>query len=120
MLLALAPAALAQTTSCKNNRYFAVDPTAFPGVEHIRAINLPRLTTGYAPRCLVAESIGGDIQYFFSQHSRFPRSLEIHGARWDAGTWRLRYTRRQFASGAQYRHAVASHGRQRVTMDLTS
>lgn len=119
-VVAIAPAAQARTTQCSGNHYLAIDPAAFPGIGNERAINLPRLTDGYAPRCLVADSVAGYIQSFFHQHSRFPRTLQIHGARWDAGTWRLRYTRRQFAPGAQYRYAVASHGRQRVTMDLTS
>lgn len=120
VVLTLAASAQAQTTRCSGNHFHAIDRSAFPGISKERAINLPRRTSGYAPRCLVADSIAGLIQVYFHKHKRFPRSLQVHGARWNAGTWRLRYIKRQFAPGAQYEYAVARHGRETVTMDLTS
>jgi len=83
--LALVSSAQARTTQCSGNHYLAIDPAAFPGIGNERAINLPRLTDGYAPRCLVADSVAGYIQSFFHQHSRLPRTLQIHGARWMPG-----------------------------------
>ncbi len=120
--LALAPAASAQTTKCRGNRYLVIQSSGFPGIRNERAINLPRRTSGYAPRCLVADSIASGIQYFWSQHQRLPHSLPVHGARWDAGVWQLQYTVRHVKAepAVVYRHLVARHGRQRVTMDLVS
>lgn len=55
-VVAIAPAAQAQTTRCRGNHYSAIDRSAFPGIGNEYAVNLPRLTSGYAPRCLVADS----------------------------------------------------------------
>jgi hypothetical protein len=118
--LATALPAAARSVHCSGNRYHAIDRAAFPGIRNEQAFNLPHLTSDYAPRCLVADSIAGGIQLFFAAHQRFPKRLAIHGGRWNAGTWRLSYTKHQFAPGAEYQHATARHARERVTMDLTS
>ena len=51
-----------------------------PRIANLRAHNLPRRTSGYAPRCLVAEAIAGQAERFdlFNQltHHPFP------GGRW--------------------------------------
>src|SRR3954453_13794655 len=50
----------------------------FPGAGKIRAHNVPRLTYGYAPRCLVAESIVGNVQWYWRDHGRAPRSTHVY------------------------------------------
>lgn len=87
------PLHLSIAVRLRGNRYWAIDPAGFPAIQNVRAINLPRLTTGYAPRCLVADSVAGVIQYFWSQHHRFRRTEQIHSARWDAGNQRRSPTR---------------------------
>jgi hypothetical protein len=118
-LAALPAAASARTVRCHPGRYRLVDPLAFPGIGHLRAVDLPRRTDHYAPRCLVAEAIAADIQQFFTAHKRLPRRLHVFGARWDGGRWRLRYRQVQSPDNP-FVHAVARKGRRRVTMDLLS
>lgn len=122
VLLVAAPGATAQTTICRGNHYLLIDKSAFPTIRNLRAVNLPTLTEGYAPRCLVAESIASDIQYYWSNHQRFPRSVWPHGASWTGHIWTLRYTKRHLRSepAVQYEHAVARRGRRAVTMELLS
>lgn len=112
-------AAPAGRVKCSGNRYGAIDPAAFPAIRNEIAVGLPRLTSGYAPRCLVADSIGGSIQQFWRHHQRLPHRLMVRGARWDAGRWRLGYRRRRSGDNP-YRRATARHGREIVTMDLAS
>jgi hypothetical protein len=62
-----------------------------PRIAKLRAHNLPRKTSGYAPRCLVAEAIASDIQRALQNGERAPRTLSVYGARWGAGRWRCSY-----------------------------
>ena len=57
---------------------------AYPYLYDVRAADMPRLTSGYAPRCLVARTLAAHVQHGGPGRSR------IMGARWDAGTWRVR------------------------------
>jgi hypothetical protein len=90
-LLGVAASAGAATVRCRTGFYDPGlnGPNTFPTVSRLRAVDLPRLTDGYAPRCLVAESIAGRIQTSFDRRGRLPRTLHIYGARWDGGRWRL-------------------------------
>lgn len=121
-VLTAASTASAQTTRCSGHQFLLIDKSAFPGIAKLRALNLPRLTSGYAPRCLVAEAIAGDIQFYFRQHSRFPHTVKPRGARWEGGPWTMTYVVRHLneQQGVQYDYAVGRHGRQTVTMNLTS
>ena len=60
-LLALAATANAKqhVVKCDGKTYMLIDPSGFPGIGKLRAIDLPRKTDGYAPRCLVAIRGGG-------------------------------------------------------------
>jgi hypothetical protein len=112
----------AHTIACKPGAFGGVDRDAFPSVGFLRAINLPRRTDGYAPRCLVSDSIGGLIQVGYERRRRLPARVHPGGARWDGGVWRLRYELRQ-GEYNPYEHAVATkvgHPRQHVAMDLGS
>jgi hypothetical protein len=118
---AMPAVAAAQTSRCRAGAYLGANsiPGYFPSVQHLRAVNLPRRTDGYAPRCLVADSIGGLIQEGFRLHRRLPRRVTAMGARWYGGRWRVSYYERQLPhNDGPYYHAVARHGRQRVAMDL--
>jgi hypothetical protein len=118
LALAIAPAgANAQATRCNGNYYLLVNTHISPSVANIMAVGLPRLTDGYAPRCLVAEAIAGNVQQFRNGHHRYPKSLRIMGARWDGGVWRLSYVTRK-ADGRRYQHATAHQGTKRVTADF--
>jgi hypothetical protein len=121
--LAVAGTAHAATVTCRPGAFGGVDRGAFPSVGFLRAINLPRRTDGYAPRCLVADSIGGLVQVGYERrHGRLPTRVYPRGARWDGGVWRLRYELRQGEYNPD-EHAVATkvgHPRQHVTMDLGS
>jgi hypothetical protein len=120
--VAIAAPADAHTTTCRmGGPYSAVDETVFPAVYNVHAVNLARRTSGYAPRCLVADSIGGLIQQGSADHQRPPRRVRPMGARWDGGVWRVSYHERRVPGEDDvYLHAVARNSRQRVTMDLYS
>jgi hypothetical protein len=62
-----------------------------PRIADLMAHNLPRRTSGYAPRCLVAEAIASDIQRALQDGRSAPRMLSVYGARWGAGRWRCSY-----------------------------
>jgi hypothetical protein len=100
------------TRSCTGRAYRLIDPNAFPTIRQLRTFNLPRLTDGYAPRCLVAESIAGFVQ---TRRGR-PRRFRVGGARWYAGIWVVRRTIVRTPNGG-YARFRATHGRQRVTFN---
>ena len=83
-----------------------------PRIANLRAHNLPRRTSGYAPRCLVAEAIASDIQRALQDGRDAPRTLSVYGARWGAGRWRCSYP-----SGRADCHRKGKP-RRRVTMRL--
>ena len=83
-----------------------------PRIADLKAHNLPRRTSGYAPRCLVAEAIASDIQRALQDGRRAPRSLHVYGARWGAGRWRCSYP-----AGRADCHRMGKP-RRRVTMRL--
>jgi len=62
-----------------------------PRIVDLKAHNLPRRTSGYAPRCLVAEAIASDMQRALQNGHKAPRRLSVYGARWGAGHWRCSY-----------------------------
>src|SRR5687767_4790305 len=50
----------ARSTSCRTGYFWpGLDDERFPTIHRLRAIDLPRRTDRYAPRCLVAESVAG-------------------------------------------------------------
>jgi hypothetical protein len=84
--------------------YFApgLDDGQFPTIHRLRAVNLPRRTDDYAPRCLVAESVAALIKdgvaraanrhgddFRFNKHA--PKRVTPMGARWHGGKYRVRY-----------------------------
>jgi len=122
VLLAPGAASGAQITRCNGLTYNLIDENGFPGIQHLRAINLPRLTDGYAPRCLVAESVAGLVQDRWSATHRFASRVHPMGARWDGGSWRLTYQLRHFPppDSNPYQYMKARHGTQLITAYLTS
>jgi hypothetical protein len=110
---AAAPAAArADSISCRVGYYIPGADRASPSVANLRARNLPRRTDGYAPRCLVAEAIVGEIQRRFGVSGRLPARVWVYGARWNGGRWRCSYP--------EGRGVCRKLGkpRRRVTMDL--
>ena len=85
---------------------------AFPAVERVTTVGLPRLTDGYAPRWLVAQSAVGVIQHR-AYNGAFPRRIWIRGARWGAGRWRVHY-RTVTEGDTWYGRFVLSHDKQRL------
>jgi hypothetical protein len=116
----VAQASAASAVRCPGHTYGSIDPSAFPNVSNLRAINLPRKTTGYAPRCLVAESVAGMIQVYAQDHNgRIPTKVRVMGARWNAGTWRVRYRVVQ-GEDSPYGKFTATQGSKRITFDGAS
>jgi hypothetical protein len=99
-------------TRCSGRTYGAIDRNAFPAIRQLRTYNLPRLTDGYAPRCLVAETIAGKVQAKRGRTGRY----RVGGARWYAGIWVVRRTIVRTPDGG-YAKFTATHGRQRVTFN---
>jgi hypothetical protein len=97
---------------CTGRTYWLIDPNGFPTIRQLRTYNLPRLTDGYAPRCLVAETIASIIQTRRGRPGRF----RVGGARWYAGVWVVRRTIVRTRDGG-YAKYTGTHGRQRVTFN---
>ena len=51
------------------------------------AVNLPRRTDGYAPRCLVDEAVVGRIQDRYERTGGLPATVRIGGAASSGGRW---------------------------------
>jgi hypothetical protein len=109
LVLTAAPAAHASTVKCRTGYFAPGLDRESPRASRLRAIDLPRLTDGYAVRCLVAESVAADVQLAFHRDHRLPKSVRTFGARWNGGTWQVA------ASG---KHVTATHGHRRVKFDL--
>ena len=58
----------------------------------LRASDLPRRTDGYAPRCLVAESVAGEVKRAIQDTGERPSQVRVFGARWNGGRWHCAYT----------------------------
>jgi len=108
---ALAVPAKAEASSIVTLRMPSELKRSFPAVYRVKAINLPRKTYGYAPRWLVAETIVGHIQG--SMEKGIPARVHPQGARWDGGTWRVRYRVVTTRDGA-YGKFVVSKASQRL------
>jgi hypothetical protein len=114
--LTMAGSAQAATLKCSS----ADLRSDFPAVYNLRAHNLPAKTDHYAPPCLVAQGGAGTIQFYAGKHGgRIPRTVKITGARWNAGTWRVRY-RTVNGDDSPYAKFTLTHGAQRITFDGTS
>src|SRR5215211_6654852 len=87
--VAAAPAS-ADTVTCAPGEYLLLHGEN-PRIADLRAHNLPRRTSGYAPRCLVAEAIAAEVQHALQDGKRAPRTVSIFGARWRSGKWRCSY-----------------------------
>ena len=98
-----AATAEARTVKCRIG-YFSpgLDDNRFPTIHQLRAVDLPRRTDGYAPRCLVAESVAALVKdgvakaarnhgYDFRFDRHAPRNVTPMGARWYGGRYRVRY-----------------------------
>lgn len=88
-------------------------------MQKLKAINLPVKTDGYAPRCLVAETIAGLVQDGFKKKGKLPQRVHPRGARWDGGVWTVSYKFQKTQDGG-YQLMNARRGKQQVTAHLTS
>lgn len=96
-----------------------IDPGARLQIESLRALNVPRLTSRYAPRCLVAQSLAGLVQSRWEKSGRLPTKLKVYGARWNAGTWRLSYERLLDDDAQPYSYVTARRAKQRITTGIS-
>jgi hypothetical protein len=111
------PAASAKTVSCRVGRYFPGTPNVNPTISKLKAINLPRLMDGYAPRCLVAESMAQWAIDDFRQGHQPRKRVWLRGARWNGGHWRCKYTTVGEQRNASCRQS--GHPHRRITYVLT-
>jgi hypothetical protein len=102
--------AKAHAVRCNGHTYSLIDPNAFPGIGKLRAIDLPRKTDGYAPRCLVAEAVAAKVQAKWRRGITHPTVVKVGGARWDGGRWRVsaRLVTVHFGSGTSTYAAVTA------------
>lgn len=127
---ALQPAAAeARTVPCPIGYYLpGLDDDRFPTVHRLRAIDLPRRTDGYAPRCLVAEAVASLVKdkvagaarregTSFSFAEDAPKQVRPQGARWSGGTYHVRY-RLLECDCDPYVVVTASRGDRRVRFRL--
>jgi hypothetical protein len=105
MTVALAGSAdAASYRSCKIGYYSPDLDEGFPGVARLRIAMRSKLADGYAPRCLVAESVASAVQFRVGENIGegvepdgplspriFPRRVRVSGARWSVGIFRCSY-----------------------------
>jgi hypothetical protein len=130
ILSTLAPSvAEARTVKCRIGYYSpGLDDARFPTIHKLRAENLPRLTDGYAPRCLVAESVAGlvkdrveraarreGVNFRFDQHA--PKRATPMGARWSGGVYRVKY-RLLKCDCDPYVQVTATRGRKHIRFQI--
>jgi hypothetical protein len=89
VLVAATPAS-GVTITCDPGEYLLLHGEN-PTIEDLRAHNLPRKTSGYAPRCLVAEAIAAEIQRVLQNGRKAPSTVSVMGAQWSSGKWRCSY-----------------------------
>src|SRR5829696_8375431 len=87
---AVAAPASADSVTCAPGEYLLIHGEN-PRVADLRAHNLPRRTSGYAPRCLVAEAIAAEVQHALQDGQKAPRTVSVMGAQWSSGKWRCSY-----------------------------
>lgn len=90
-LLATASPAGAATVRCTAGEYGLVSDGEGPSVSDLRARNLPRRTSDYAPPCLVAEAIAGLVRFEVGESGAPPAKVKAMGARWYGGVYRCTY-----------------------------
>ena len=90
-LLALPSPASAATVRCKVGYYAPALDHGKPRVSKLRAIDLPRRTDGYAPRCLVAEAVADAVKRAIQDTGNRPAQVRVFGARWNGGRWTCTY-----------------------------
>ena len=99
----------------------------FPTIHRLRAVRLPRLTDGYAPRCLVAEAVAGLAKDRVGRAARRhgvdfrvdkrPKRVKPMGARWSGGAYRVKY--RLLACDCDpYVQVTAVRGRKRIRFQI--
>jgi hypothetical protein len=123
--LATAPAAHAQPrpAKCKPGKYWLVQTDSDIQVEQLDVRGLPRKTSDYAPRCLVADALAGLLQSDYERRGRLRTKVTVMGARWSAGTWTVRFKRYLDTQSVPYLSVTARRGRGRITMviyDITA
>ena len=91
LLIVVVPPAQADTKRCRVGYYSPGADIRQPDITKLRAINLPRRTDGYAPRCLVAEAIVGRIQDRYEETGALPATVRVYGAAWSGGRWNCTY-----------------------------
>lgn len=104
-------------TPCKLGRYGG-ESSGDVYAEQLDVAGLPRLTSHYAPRCLVAESLTGILLDSMDRRGRLPSKVRIRGARWDAGIWRVRSVHLVDEDAHPYESVTARRGRGRITVIL--
>lgn len=127
---ALAPShADAATVKCRIGYYApGLDDAQFPTIHKLRAFRLPRLTDGYAPRCLVAESIASLVKDRVARAARkqgdnfrfdrdAPKRVKPMGARWFGGFYRVSY-RVLKCDCDPYVQVTAKRGEKRVRFQI--
>ena len=90
-LLALPSTASAAKVHCDTGHYAPGLDHGKPEVSRLRAIDLPRRTDGYAPRCLGAESVAGEVKRAIQDTGDRPAQVRVFGARWNGGRWNCAY-----------------------------
>ena len=101
VLLAVPASADAATIRCKVGYYAPGLAHGKPVVSKLRAVDLPRRTDGYAPRCLVAEAVADAVKTGIEDTGARPQQVRVQGARWNGGRWTCEYD----GAAAVCRHA---------------
>jgi hypothetical protein len=122
LALAAPAGASAKTVNCPGDEYDLIDADAFPVFGDLRAVNLPKKTSGYAPPCLVAETVAQEIQMSYEEPAEFTPEVHPFGASWDGGKYRCKYREKQGESNPYVAVTCTSRKKKsrKITMNMGS
>jgi hypothetical protein len=69
--------------SCSGTKYWLIASDANPQVKLLRIKMRSAKADGYAPRCLVAEGVAGEVQQAVIDDGKQPKNVHVMGAQWD-------------------------------------
>jgi hypothetical protein len=86
---------------CDGKKYLLIRQDGDPRVEQLKIKMRKHRADGYAPRCLVAEAIAGEVQTSVIYDHKRPKTVNIMGAQWGMRGVKCKYTDRSGSTQVQ-------------------
>ena len=99
------------TVKCRGWKYAM--PPGHPQITALTVFMKAKRVSGYAPRCLVGESVATTLERRSRQHLKTFRVINVYGARWNAGRFGCRATHK---GNGLYRVICRGQARHKATV----